>query len=161
MFIFAFYIAIWDQKVPITVQTNFKLSMISSSLKNRCPHMRTLGVRRLHLASLIKALIEIEVFSFSGHLFRGSRDECDGLRGVPPLQPAQARFNLPKRSAQSLRPTTAMGDGLEAGSSQNTSSATPPLPFNPPPPETWNPSRPKRQTNQLQVASFQFLLLLI
>ncbi|KAM4751302.1 bromodomain-containing protein 4-like isoform 1-T2 [Anableps anableps] len=43
-----------------------------------------------------------------------------------------------------------MGDGLEAGSSQNPPSATPPLPFNPPPPETWNPSRPKRQTNQLQ-----------
>ncbi|XP_015238721.1 PREDICTED: bromodomain-containing protein 4-like isoform X3 [Cyprinodon variegatus] len=43
-----------------------------------------------------------------------------------------------------------MGDGLEAGSSQNPPSATAPLPFNPPPPETWNPSRPKRQTNQLQ-----------
>ncbi|KAM4595691.1 bromodomain-containing protein 4-like isoform 1-T2 [Fundulus diaphanus] len=43
-----------------------------------------------------------------------------------------------------------MGDGLQAGSSQNPPSATPPLPFNPPPPETWNPSRPKRQTNQLQ-----------
>ncbi|XP_029992182.1 bromodomain-containing protein 4-like isoform X3 [Sphaeramia orbicularis] len=43
-----------------------------------------------------------------------------------------------------------MGDGLEAGSSQNPSSAPLPLPFNPPPPETWNPSRPKRQTNQLQ-----------
>ncbi|XP_032418942.1 bromodomain-containing protein 4-like isoform X2 [Xiphophorus hellerii] len=43
-----------------------------------------------------------------------------------------------------------MGDGLEAGSSQHLPPATPPLPFNPPPPETWNPSRPKRQTNQLQ-----------
>ncbi|KAM7394609.1 hypothetical protein PAMP_021400 [Pampus punctatissimus] len=43
-----------------------------------------------------------------------------------------------------------MGDGLEAGSSQNPPSAPPPLPFNPPAPETWNPSRPKRQTNQLQ-----------
>uniref|UniRef100_UPI001EAF25E4 bromodomain-containing protein 4-like n=1 Tax=Oncorhynchus gorbuscha TaxID=8017 RepID=UPI001EAF25E4 len=41
-----------------------------------------------------------------------------------------------------------MGDGLEAGSSLD------PAPrshsCNPPPPETWNPSRPKRQTNQLQ-----------
>ncbi|TNN25870.1 Bromodomain-containing protein 4 [Liparis tanakae] len=36
-----------------------------------------------------------------------------------------------------------MGDGLEAGSSQ-------PLPSAPPPPHIWNPSRPKRQTNQLQ-----------
>ncbi|XP_049901610.1 bromodomain-containing protein 4-like isoform X4 [Epinephelus moara] len=43
-----------------------------------------------------------------------------------------------------------MGDGLEAGSSQNPPSAPPTLSFNPPPPETWNPSRPKRQTNQLQ-----------
>ncbi|XP_032384391.1 bromodomain-containing protein 4 isoform X3 [Etheostoma spectabile] len=43
-----------------------------------------------------------------------------------------------------------MGDGLEAGSSQNPPSAPPPLAFNPPPPEAWNPSRPKRQTNQLQ-----------
>ncbi|KAM7009261.1 LOW QUALITY PROTEIN: bromodomain-containing protein 4-like [Tautogolabrus adspersus] len=43
-----------------------------------------------------------------------------------------------------------MGDGLEAGSSHNPPSAPPPLSFNPPPPEIWNPSRPKRQTNQLQ-----------
>ncbi|XP_074544031.1 bromodomain-containing protein 4-like isoform X2 [Halichoeres trimaculatus] len=43
-----------------------------------------------------------------------------------------------------------MGDGLDAGSSQNPPSTQPPLPFNPPPPETWNPSRPRRQTNQLQ-----------
>ncbi|KAM3623347.1 uncharacterized protein V6R79_009993 [Siganus canaliculatus] len=43
-----------------------------------------------------------------------------------------------------------MGDGLEAGSSQNPASAPTPLPFNPPPPETWNPTKPKRQTNQLQ-----------
>ncbi|KAM3864552.1 bromodomain-containing protein 4-like [Diretmus argenteus] len=43
-----------------------------------------------------------------------------------------------------------MGDGLEAGSSQAPPSAPPPLPFNPAPPEIWNPSRPKRQTNQLQ-----------
>lgn len=43
-----------------------------------------------------------------------------------------------------------MGDGLEACGSQNPPSAPLPLPFNPQPPETWNPSRPKRQTNQLQ-----------
>ncbi|XP_028307198.1 bromodomain-containing protein 4-like isoform X2 [Gouania willdenowi] len=43
-----------------------------------------------------------------------------------------------------------MGDGLEPGSSQNPPSAPPPLPFNPPPPENWSASRPKRQTNQLQ-----------
>uniref|UniRef100_A0A3Q3KE67 Bromo domain-containing protein n=1 Tax=Monopterus albus TaxID=43700 RepID=A0A3Q3KE67_MONAL len=35
-------------------------------------------------------------------------------------------------------------------STQNPPSAPLPLPFNPQPPETWNPSRPKRQTNQLQ-----------
>lgn len=46
-----------------------------------------------------------------------------------------------------------MGDGLEAGSSQNPPSAPLPLPFNPPPPEIWNPSKPKRQTNQLQVSA--------
>nr|XP_046228147.1 bromodomain-containing protein 4-like isoform X2 [Scatophagus argus] len=79
-----------------------------------------------------------------------SSEECNGLRGVPPVPPAPARSNLPKLSAQPLQPTTAMGDGLEAGSSQNPPSAPPPLPFNPPPPETWNPSKPKRQTNQLQ-----------
>ncbi|KAK5898670.1 hypothetical protein CesoFtcFv8_008223 [Champsocephalus esox] len=43
-----------------------------------------------------------------------------------------------------------MGDGLEAGSSLNPPSAPPPLAFNAPVPEIWNPSRPKRQTNQLQ-----------
>uniref|UniRef100_A0A672ZT22 Bromodomain-containing protein 4-like n=1 Tax=Sphaeramia orbicularis TaxID=375764 RepID=A0A672ZT22_9TELE len=64
--------------------------------------------------------------------------------------PAPARSTLPKLSAQKILASTAMGDGLEAGSSQNPSSAPLPLPFNPPPPETWNPSRPKRQTNQLQ-----------
>ncbi|CAB1344216.1 unnamed protein product [Coregonus sp. 'balchen'] len=48
-----------------------------------------------------------------------------------------------------LRPASiAMGDGLEASSSLDP--AHRPLSFNPPPPETWNPSRPKRQTNQLQ-----------
>ncbi|XP_045566045.1 bromodomain-containing protein 4 isoform X3 [Salmo salar] len=41
-----------------------------------------------------------------------------------------------------------MGDGLEAGSSLDPAPRS--LSCNPPPPETWNPSRPKRQTNQLQ-----------
>ncbi|XP_055763222.1 bromodomain-containing protein 4-like isoform X3 [Salvelinus fontinalis] len=41
-----------------------------------------------------------------------------------------------------------MGDGLEAGSSLDPAPRT--LSCDPPPPETWNPSRPKRQTNQLQ-----------
>ncbi|CAJ1053873.1 bromodomain-containing protein 4-like isoform X4 [Xyrichtys novacula] len=50
-----------------------------------------------------------------------------------------------------------MGDGLDAGSSQNPPSAPPPLPFNPPPPETWNSSRPRRQTNQLQFLSKEVL----
>lgn len=77
-------------------------------------------------------------------------EECNGLRGLPPVPPAPARSNPPKLSAKPLQPTTAMGDGLEAGSSQNPPSDPPPLPFNPPAPETWNPSRPKRQTNQLQ-----------
>uniref|UniRef100_A0A8C9WU79 Bromodomain containing 4 n=2 Tax=Sander lucioperca TaxID=283035 RepID=A0A8C9WU79_SANLU len=81
---------------------------------------------------------------------RESSEECNGLRGVPPVPPAPARSYLLKPSAQSLQPTSAMGDGLEAGSSQNPPSAPPPLAFNPPPPEAWNPSRPKRQTNQLQ-----------
>lgn len=82
---------------------------------------------------------------------RESSGECNGLRGLPPVPPAPARSNLHKLSAQPLQRTSAMGDGLEAGSSQNPPSAPPPLPFNPPPPETWNPNRPKRQTNQLQV----------
>uniref|UniRef100_A0A674C2P3 Bromo domain-containing protein n=1 Tax=Salmo trutta TaxID=8032 RepID=A0A674C2P3_SALTR len=48
-----------------------------------------------------------------------------------------------------LRPASvAMGDGLEAGSSLDPAPRS--LSCNPPPPETWNPSRPKRQTNQLQ-----------
>uniref|UniRef100_A0A8K9XJ73 Bromo domain-containing protein n=1 Tax=Oncorhynchus mykiss TaxID=8022 RepID=A0A8K9XJ73_ONCMY len=38
--------------------------------------------------------------------------------------------------------------GLEAGSSLDPAPRS--LSCNPPPPETWNPSRPKRQTNQLQ-----------
>lgn len=88
-------------------------------------------------------------------------EECNGLRGVPPVPPAPARSNLPKLSAQPLQPTITMGDGLEAGSSQNPPSAPPPLSFNPPPPETWNPSKPKRQTNQLQVQRFLLVCLYI
>ncbi|XP_029546029.1 bromodomain-containing protein 4 [Salmo trutta] len=41
-----------------------------------------------------------------------------------------------------------MGDGLEAGSSLDPAPRS--LSCNPSPPETWNPARPKRQTNQLQ-----------
>lgn len=88
---------------------------------------------------------------------RESSGECNGLRGLPPVPPAPARSNLHKLSAQPLQRTSAMGDGLEAGSSQNPPSAPPPLPFNPPPPETWNPNRPKRQTNQLQVRRSHFV----
>ncbi|KAM6941308.1 bromodomain-containing protein 4-like isoform 1-T2 [Lycodopsis pacificus] len=57
-----------------------------------------------------------------------------------------------KLSTQSLQPSSVMGDGLEASSSSQKllPSAPPPLAFNVPPPEIWNPSRPKRQTNQLQ-----------
>ncbi|KAM8880313.1 bromodomain-containing protein 4-like isoform 2-T3 [Spinachia spinachia] len=43
-----------------------------------------------------------------------------------------------------------MGDGPEAGGSQNLPSAPPPRAFNAAPPEIWSLSRPKRQTNQLQ-----------
>lgn len=79
-------------------------------------------------------------------------EECNGLRGgVSPVPPASARSNLPNLPAHSLQPITTMGDGLEAGSSQNPPSAPPHLSINPPPPETWNPTKPKRQTNQLQV----------
>uniref|UniRef100_A0A3Q1HDW4 Bromodomain containing 4 n=1 Tax=Anabas testudineus TaxID=64144 RepID=A0A3Q1HDW4_ANATE len=103
------------------------------------------------LVSLTSAVeIAAATVSFVDPPSRESSKECNGLRGIPPVPPALARSNLPKLSAQPLQPTSAMGDGLEAGSSQNPPSAPPPLPFNPPPPETWNPSRPKRQTNQLQ-----------
>lgn len=88
---------------------------------------------------------------------RESSEECNGLRGLPPVPPALARSTLPKLSAQPLQATTAMGDGLDAGSSQNPPSAPPLLGFNPIPPETWSPSRPKRQTNQLQVEIFEFV----
>lgn len=98
-----------------------------------------------------------ETASFVDHPSRESSEECNGLRGLPPVPPAFARSNLPKLSAKPLQPTTAMGDGLEAGSSQNPPSAPPSLRFNPPPPETWNSSRPKRQTNQLQVGTFLFV----
>lgn len=89
--------------------------------------------------------------SFVVSPFRELSEKCNGLKVVSPVPPAPARSYLPKLSAQPLQPTITMGDGLEAGSSQNPPSAPPPLPFNPPPPETWNASKPKRQTNQLQV----------
>lgn len=89
--------------------------------------------------------------SLVSHLSRELRGECNGLRGAPSLPPALARSSLPKLSAQPLQLKAAMGDGLQAGSSQNPPSAPPPIPFNPPPPETWNLTRAKRQTNQLQV----------
>lgn len=56
--------------------------------------------------------------------------------------------------AQPLQPRTTMGDGLETCSIQNsTSSPQPPLIFNPSPPETCDPMKPRRQTNQLQALS--------
>lgn len=75
----------------------------------------------------------------------------NGLRGFHSGSPGPARSSVPQLSAQPLQSAWTMGDGLQAGSSQNPPSAPRPLPFNPPAPETWNPSRPKRQTNQLHV----------
>ncbi|XP_037328574.2 bromodomain-containing protein 4-like isoform X3 [Pungitius pungitius] len=76
-------------------------------------------------------------------------EDCNGLR-APPLPPGPAMSYPLKLSAQSLQPSTAMGDGPEAGGSQSLPPAPLPLAFNAAPPEIWSPSRPKRQTNQLQ-----------
>lgn len=82
-------------------------------------------------------------------LNRESSEEWNGLRGI--LPPAPARSNLPKLIAWPLQTTTVMGDGLEPGSSHNPPSAPQPHILNPAAPDIGNSTRPKRQTNQLQV----------
>uniref|UniRef100_A0A3Q3D435 Bromodomain containing 4 n=1 Tax=Hippocampus comes TaxID=109280 RepID=A0A3Q3D435_HIPCM len=84
-------------------------------------------------------------------LNRESSEEWNGLRGILPVPPAPARSNLPKLIAWPLQTTTVMGDGLEPGSSHNPPSAPQPHILNPAPPDIGNSTRPKRQTNQLQV----------
>lgn len=85
---------------------------------------------------------------------RELRQNCNGLSQVPRVPPAVVRSAPLKPPAQPLQPRTTMGDGLETCSIQNsTSPPPPPLIFNPPAPETCDPLKPRRQTNQLQAQS--------
>uniref|UniRef100_A0A8C1SIU5 Bromodomain containing 4 n=1 Tax=Cyprinus carpio TaxID=7962 RepID=A0A8C1SIU5_CYPCA len=93
---------------------------------------------------------------------RESSEECNGISGALPVEPAPgSRLNEwcpappPPVPLPAIHPNS-MGDGLDAvqmsgsSSSQGQPSSQAPSLFNPNAPETTNPSRPKRQTNQLQ-----------
>ncbi|XP_059415404.1 bromodomain-containing protein 4 isoform X4 [Carassius carassius] len=93
---------------------------------------------------------------------RESSEECNGISGALPVEPAPgSRLNEwcpappPPVPLPAIHPTI-MGDGLDvvqmsgSSSSQGQPSSQGSTVFNPNAPETNNPSRPKRQTNQLQ-----------
>lgn len=95
---------------------------------------------------------------------RESSEECNGISGPLSVEPAPgSRLNEWCPAGPPSAPVPAphlasMGDGLDAaqmsgpssgGQGQPTAQA-PSSAGNPPPPETSNPLRPKRQTNQLQ-----------
>lgn len=95
-------------------------------------------------------------------LHRESSEECNGISGALPVEPAPgSRLNEwcpappPPVPLPPLHPII-MGDGLDAvqmsgsSSSQGQPSSQAPSLLNPNPPEIANPTRPKRQTNQLQ-----------
>lgn len=91
-----------------------------------------------------KAGIEVTSSPFS--LFcRVSGEECNGINSMSAESGPGTRLrNLP-----------VMGDGLETTQMSTTQSQAQPqqgsaVGVNPPPPETSNPNKPKRQTNQLQ-----------
>lgn len=76
---------------------------------------------------------------------RVSGEECNGINSMSAESGPGTRLrNLP-----------VMGDGLEATQMSTTQAQAQPqqgstVGVNPPPPETSNPNKPKRQTNQLQ-----------
>uniref|UniRef100_A0A8C1VVR1 Bromodomain containing 4 n=1 Tax=Cyprinus carpio TaxID=7962 RepID=A0A8C1VVR1_CYPCA len=95
-------------------------------------------------------------------LHRESSEECNGISGALPVEPAPgSRLNEwcpappPPVPLPAIHPNS-MGDGLDAVQMSGSSiSQGQPLSqassvFNPCPPEIINPTRPKRQTNQLQ-----------
>lgn len=95
-------------------------------------------------------------------LHREPSEECNGISGALTVEPAPgSRLNEwcpappPPVPLPALHPAS-MGDGLDAvqmsgsSSSQGQPSSQAPSSFNPNPLETSNPTRPKRQTNQLQ-----------
>lgn len=103
-----------------------------------------------------------------GMLFSPSREsgeECNGISGALSVEsvpgprlnwcPANTTTSAPASApAPALGPTpnpARMGDGLDAAQMSGSSSqGQTQQSGNPPPPEYVNPSRPKRQTNQLQ-----------
>lgn len=95
-------------------------------------------------------------------LHRESSEECNGISGALPVEPAPgSRLNEwcsaapPPVPLPALHPTS-MGDGLDAvqmsgsSSSQGQTLSQAPMLYNPSASESDNPARPKRQTNQLQ-----------
>lgn len=108
-------------------------------------------------------LVSLPHFS-SLHCLRESSEECNGISGPLSVEPAPgSRLNEWCPAGPPSAPVPAphlasMGDGLDVaqmsgpssgGQGQPTAQA-PSSAGNPPPPETSNPLRPKRQTNQLQ-----------
>lgn len=95
-------------------------------------------------------------------LHRESSEECNGISGALPVEPAPgSRLNEwcpaapPPVPLPALHPTS-MGDGLDtvqmsgSSSSQGQTSSQASMLYNPIPPDFANTIRPKRQTNQLQ-----------
>ncbi|KAM4717836.1 bromodomain-containing protein 4 isoform 2-T2 [Anableps anableps] len=108
----------------------------------------------------------LEKIAHSVSVKRDSSEECNGISGTLSVESVPGpRLNWCSANTTTPAPTFApapapgpeptpnpvrMGDGLDtaqmSGSSQGQAQQT----GNPPPPEFFNPSRPKRQTNQLQ-----------
>lgn len=94
--------------------------------------------------------------------YRDPSEECNGISGALSVEPAPgSKLNEWCPAASTPAPVPAqhpasMGDGLDtaqmsgSSSSQGQPSSQAPSIFNPGTPEIINPSRPKRQTNQLQ-----------
>ncbi|XP_062871455.1 bromodomain-containing protein 4 isoform X2 [Trichomycterus rosablanca] len=113
----------------------------------------------------LDALLE-KIAHYSAAVKRDPSEECNGINGTLPAEAAPgSKLNErcpvappppPPGPVPVLKPAT-MGDGLDAAqmsgsstSSQGQPQSQPPHGANPCPPEITNPSRPKRQTNQLQ-----------
>lgn len=102
------------------------------------------------------------MFCFS----RDSGEECNGISGTLSVESVPGpRLNWCSDNTTTPAPTLApapalgpeptpnpvrMGDGLDTAQMSGSSQGQAQQSGNPPPPEFFNPNRPKRQTNQLQ-----------
>ncbi|XP_038143886.1 bromodomain-containing protein 4 isoform X1 [Cyprinodon tularosa] len=108
----------------------------------------------------------LEKIAHSVSVKRDSSEECNGISNALSVESVPGpRLNWCSANTTTLAPTFApvpapgpeptpnpvrMGDGLETAQMSGSSQGQTQQMGNPPPPEYFNPNRPKRQTNQLQ-----------